>query len=90
MKEVSVNQFRAHLKENVDQIMANHEVLRVTRRTEKAFVVVSEEDWQRDQETLFVLGNSNLMQQIQQSLETHQQGTGYRPSQKEMDEINFL
>ncbi|OGG96595.1 MAG: prevent-host-death protein [Candidatus Lambdaproteobacteria bacterium RIFOXYD2_FULL_50_16] len=90
MREVSVNQFRSHLKENVEQVVANHEALRVTRRQEKAFVVISEEDWERDQETLYVLGNSDLMRQISASLLTHQQKAGYQPNAHELDEINRL
>ena len=29
------------------------------------------EDWEREQETLYVLQNNNLMQQIEQSTKTH-------------------
>ncbi|MDT8446287.1 MAG: type II toxin-antitoxin system Phd/YefM family antitoxin [bacterium] len=90
MREMSVNQFRSHLKESVEQVVSNHEALRVTRRSEKAFVVVSEEDWERDQETLLVLSNSSLMKQIQSSLESHQKERGYRPTLKELDEIHRL
>lgn len=90
MKEITVNQFRSHLKENVEQVTRNHEALKVTRQAGDAFIVMSEEDWQRDQETLFVLSNSSLMKQIGESMKTHGSNLGYRPIQEEMDEINHL
>lgn len=90
MREVTVNQFRSHLKESVETVIASHEVLKVTRRGADAFVVVSAEDWERDQETLYVLGNSSLMRQIAASSLTHQQGNGYQPSAKELNEITGL
>ena len=46
---------------------------------------VSIEDWDRaEEETLYVLQNKSLMEQIERSLETHQEGTGYRPSPEEL------
>ena len=48
------------------------------------FVVVSAEDWSREQETLYVLQNQSLMQQIAESQVTHQAGKGYKPSAKEL------
>jgi antitoxin YefM len=41
-------------------------------------VVVSPEDWEREQETLFVLENRLLMDQIARSLQTHAQSTSDR------------
>ena len=90
MDSVSVNQFRDHLKSFVDQVVSRHEPLKVTRRAGEAFVVVSAEDWEREQETLHVLQSTNLMQQIAASLETHSQGKGYRPTSEQMDEITGL
>jgi len=90
MQEVTVNQFRSHLKETIEEVIASHEVLRVTRRGGADFVVLSAEDWEREQETLLVLGNSSLMAQIAQSSQTHHQGQGYQPSSQELDEIAGL
>ncbi|MGB2973669.1 MAG: prevent-host-death protein, partial [Candidatus Competibacter sp.] len=44
----------------------------------------------REQETLFVLQNSDLMRQIAESLRTHEKGTGYSPSAEEIDEITSI
>jgi len=48
---------------------------------------MSAEDWEREQETLSVLKNCDLMQQIATSLETHKHSQGYKPTQKQVDEI---
>lgn len=64
-----------------------HEPLRVTRRSGADFVVVSADDWERQQETLYVLQNSDLMKQISESLDTHVRRNGYSPSAEELHEI---
>jgi antitoxin YefM len=90
MDSVSVNKFRDNLKTLVEQVVSKHVPLKVTRRGGDDFVVLSAEDWEREQETLFVLQNNDLMRQIADSLRTHEKGTGYRPSAEEMDEIAGL
>jgi antitoxin YefM len=59
----------------------------ITEQDASAFVVVSAEDWEQQQETLFVLQNSHLLEQISHSMATHEQHQGYQPSQEELDEI---
>lgn len=71
MDSVSVNQFRGNLKSYAEQVNHQHQPLKVTRRGGGDFIVVSAEDWEREQETLYVLQNSSLMQQIASSLATH-------------------
>lgn len=91
MDTVSVNRFRDNLKAFVEQAIHSHEPVKVTRRSGGAFVVMSAEDWEREQETLYVLQNKSLLKQIARSMETHGRGDGesggYRPSCDEMDEI---
>ncbi len=88
MKELSVNKFRANLKTVVDQTISDHEPLRINRRAGKDFIVISAEDWEREQETLYVLQNDSLLNQIAESIGTYKSGTGYKPSKEELDEIN--
>ena len=90
MDSVSVNKFRDNLKSFVEQIAVNHMPLKVTRRTGEDFVVISAEDWEREQETLYVLQNTSLMGQIAESLETHTKKKGYKPSKEELNEITGL
>lgn len=90
MREITVNQFRSTLKSFVDEVTANHQPLWVTRKRGEDFVVISAEDWESLQETLYVLQNSSLMEQIKESHWTHQQNTGYQPNQDELDEITSI
>lgn len=80
MRELTVNQFRSNLRESVEQAVQNHEPLRVTRRGGEDFVVVAAADWEREQETIYVLQNQSLMAQIGRSLETSRQGKGIIPA----------
>ena len=87
MDSTTVNKFRDGLKSFVEQVVSQHLPLRVTRRNGADFVVMSAEDWERDQETLYVLQNTSLMRQIADSSTTHTAGTGYTPTQEQFDEI---
>lgn len=84
MESVSVSRFRDNLKTFVEQVVGGHEPLRVTRRGGEAFIVMSEQDWASEQETLYVLQNNDLMQQIARSLQTYAKNTGYQPPAEQM------
>ncbi len=90
MDSTTVNKFRENLKSYVEQVVANHLPLKVTRRRGEDFVVLSADDWEREQETLYVLQNKSLMRQIAASAETHAKGKGYRPTAEELDEITGI
>jgi len=87
MESTSVNKFRDGLKSFVEQVVKQHMPLRVTRRNGADFVVISAEDWERDQETLYILQNTSLMRQIAESSATHASRTGYTPTKEQLDEI---
>jgi antitoxin YefM len=87
MDSTTVNKFRENLKSFVEQVVTRHMPLRVTRRNGSDFVVMSAEDWERDQETLYVLQNTSLMRQIAESSTTHSARTGYAPTKDELNEI---
>lgn len=90
MREITVNRFRAALKNCADQAIADHEPLRVTRKQGKDFVIISAEDWEQLQETVYVLQNASLMQQIKKAAASHCSGKGYSPTEEQLDEINSL
>ena len=87
MNSVTVNQFQENLKQFLEQVINQHIPLKVTLSNGEDFVIVSAEDWEREQETLYVLQNSSLMQQIADSMKTHTQGSGYSPTEEELNEI---
>jgi len=88
--ELSVNKFRANLKDFVDKAINEHMVIRVKRRAGRDFIVVSAEDWDREQETLYILRNKLLMSQVAESLETYSKHSGYEPTGEQLDEINRI
>lgn len=90
MNSISVNQFRDNLKTYVEQTVSKHEPLKVTRRAGDDFVVMSADDWEREQETLHVLQSNSLMKQIADSMKTHTTNKGYKPTQEQLDEITNL
>ncbi|MEA2047287.1 MAG: type II toxin-antitoxin system Phd/YefM family antitoxin [Campylobacterota bacterium] len=86
MMTLSVNKFRANLKHYVDSAIDSHEPLTVNRKNGEAFVVLSLEDYNREQETLYVLSNHSLMGQLEASLATYKEKKGYKPT---ADELGF-
>ncbi len=90
MDSVSVNRFRDNLKAFVDRVVGNHEPIKVTRRAGEDFVVISAEDWAREQETLYVLQNNDLMRQIAESVASRSKGKGRRLKAEELDEVTGI
>jgi antitoxin YefM len=90
MNSISVNQFRDNLKTYVEQTVSEHEPIKVTRRAGEDFIVMSADDWEREQETLHILQSSNLMKQIAESMNTHEGNEGYKPTKEQLDEITSL
>lgn len=71
MDTVNVDQFSEHLESYLEQVVANHTRLKVALEEGEGVVVLSAGDWEREQETLYVLQNSSLMKQIADSLAAH-------------------
>ena len=90
MNTISVNKFRDNLKTFVEQVVTEHLPLKVTRRSGADFVVLSADDWEREQETLYVLQNNDLMKQITASSTTKAKNKGYKPTAGELDEITGI
>lgn len=90
MNSISVNQFRDNLKTYVEQTVNDHEPIKVTRRAGEDFIVMSADDWEREQETLHILQNSDLMKQISESMDTHRGTEGYQPTKEQLDEITGI
>jgi len=82
---LSVNQFRANLKYYVDNAIENHEPLTVSRKNGEAFVVLSLEDYNREQETLYVLNNNTLMEQVEESFLSYKKKNGYKATSDELN-----
>jgi antitoxin YefM len=70
-REITVREFQRNLKAVVDSAIENHTPLRVTRRLGQDFMVIGAQDWESEQETLYILQNKSLMEQIDRSLRSH-------------------
>ena len=90
MNSISVNQFRDNLKTYVEQTISEHKPIKITRRAGEDFIVMSADDWEREQETLHILQSSHLMKQILESVGTHESNKGYKPTKEQLDEIISL
>ena len=90
MDSVSVNKFRDNLKSYVEKVVTEHIPIKVTRRSGDDFIVLSADDWEREQETLYVLQNNDLMKQIAASAATNVKQKGYKPTSGELDEITGI
>ena len=69
MKEVSAHRFRQNLKTEVDKVVAEHDVLRVTRRRGGDFVVLAAEDWSAIEETLYLNRVPGLVESLRSAAE---------------------
>lgn len=87
MDRISLNQFRDNLQRFILQVVEQHTPLKVEGHDGSDVVVINAEDWAQTQETLYVLQNTDLMQQIACSAATHSAGQGYQPSLEEIDAI---
>jgi len=87
MNSISINQFKNNLQDLIKQVINQHIPIKITNQDGEDFIVISAEDWEQQQETLFVLQNNELMQQIAHSMATHTQNQGYSPNQEELNEI---
>ncbi|QUS62160.1 type II toxin-antitoxin system Phd/YefM family antitoxin [Synechocystis sp. PCC 7339] len=87
MNTITVNQFTNSLKTFIEQVIKQHSPIKVINQDGEDFVIISAEDWEQQQETLFVLQNNELMKQIAESMTTHQKKQGYLPNQEETNEI---
>ena len=55
MEVMTYSSFREKLANVLDSVSNDSLVVKITRQNSKAAVVMSLEDWERDQETLYVL-----------------------------------
>ena len=87
MQKLTASTFQSNFADSIERVISTHEPLKVTWKRGRNVVVVSADDWEQMQETLYVLQNQSLMQQIAESLRTHIAGTGYTATPEELHEI---
>ena len=85
-----MNSITNNLQNLIKQVINQHTPLKITNQDGADFVVISAEDWEQQQETLAILQNNNVMEQIAKSMPTHSANQGYIPTNEELNEILSL
>ena len=87
MNSIPIKQFKNNIQDFIKQVINQHTSLKITDPNQGDFIIISAEDSEQQQETLYVLQNRHLMEQINHSQATHTQNQGYSPNQQELNEI---
>jgi antitoxin YefM len=69
MTAITASEARANLYRLIDEAAASHQPLLISGKRNNA-VLVSEEDWEAIQETLFLLAVPGMRESIRQGIET--------------------
>jgi len=69
MTTITASEARANLYRLIDEAASSHQPLLISGKRNKA-VLVSEEDWQAIQETLFLLSVPGMRESIREGMET--------------------
>jgi antitoxin YefM len=69
METTSFSDFRSKLKQKLDNISDNHDLLVVTRKDNKDVVVMSLADYNSIQETLYLLSSRTNAKRLYESME---------------------
>jgi antitoxin YefM len=87
MEVLSYSTFRQTLASVLDKVNEDSVPIQITRKGNKGAVVLSVEDYEQLEETLYVLQNKSLSAQIEKSIQTHEAGKGRKADKSVMDEI---
>ena len=87
MEVLSYSTFRQTLASVLDKVNEDSVPIQITRKGNKGAVVLSVEDYEQLEETLYVLQNKSLSAQIEKSIQTHEAGKGRKANKDVMDEI---
>jgi len=69
MSSITATEARANLYRLIDEAADSHQPLLITGKRNKA-VLISEEDWEAIQETLFLLSIPGMRESIREGMET--------------------
>lgn len=78
MKTISVSEARANLYRLLDEAALSHSPIHITGKRHNA-VLVSEDDWNAVQETLYLLSLPGMRESIRQGLDTPLEQTFAEP-----------
>jgi prevent-host-death family protein len=78
MKTITASKARETLYRLVDEAASSHEAIQITGKRNNA-VLISEEDWNAVQETLFLLSIPGMRESIREGMDTPLEDTSEEP-----------
>ncbi len=87
MDVLSYSAFRQSLASVLDKVNEDSVPVQITRNGKKGAIVMSVDDYEQLQETLYVLQNKSLSTQIEKSIQTHKADKGRKADKDVLDEI---
>lgn len=81
MQTTSLSDLKAHLSEYTERAEVEHEQFTITRNGRPAVVMVSAEEWESMQETLFWLSQPRILEELAQAEEDVTAGRLYDEAQ---------
>jgi len=78
MTAITASEARANLYRLIDEAAKSHQPLLITGKRNKA-VLISEEDWEAIQETMYLLSVPGMRESIREGLETPVSDTSKEP-----------
>ena len=87
MEVLSYSIFRQSLASVLDKVNVDSTPIQITRKVNRGAVVMSVEDYEQLEETLYVLQNKSLSAQIEKSIQIQESGKGRKTDKQVMDEI---
>jgi antitoxin YefM len=76
MKTTSYTEFRKRMKQDLDQVNEDHEILIISRKGNKDVVVLSLEDYNAMQETAYLLSSGKNAARLIESIKELEEGKG--------------
>ena len=78
MNITTYSNFRRNLKSFLDQVHLNHTPLAITRANGEDLIVLSKEDYERMEETCYLLSSPKNAERIRKAIEDLDQGRGVK------------
>ncbi|BBH15716.1 antitoxin RelF [Nocardioides baekrokdamisoli] len=76
MQTIPLSDFKAHLSENVERAQVEHEQFTITRNGRPAVVMISADEWESIQETLFWRRQAGILDDIAEADAEYASGGG--------------
>ena len=78
MRTIHFSDARNNLKAVIDQAIADHDAILITRRDAPNAVIMSQEQYDSWMETMYLLSNPANAKRLRQSIDQHRSGKGVK------------